>query len=216
MFSSKLRRITSLPLYDQCNLASLYWYFAKGYWFYRPFFGSFGWKSAIYPPTLIGSPRFIHIGERVLIRNGARIEAILLDPGNPPEIRIDDDVNIEQDVHIVATGRVHIHSKVSIAPRSTVLGARHPFTDLRNPVKIGNRLGGAGSLTEVGEGSLLGVGSVVHMNVKIGRHAVVGSSAVVRKDVPDYCAVDGNPAAVILRYDREEDRWLPPGETRPA
>jgi acetyltransferase-like isoleucine patch superfamily enzyme len=163
---------------------------------------------------MIGNPRYIHIGERVLIRKGVRLEAVVEDPDNPPEIRIGDDVTIEQDVHIVAIGRVHIQNKVGIAPRVTILGGIHPFFDVHSPVKIASRLAGATSLTEIGEGSMLGANSVVQMNARIGRHVVVGSGAVVRGRVPDGCVVDGNPGAVVLRYDREEDRWLPPAGAR--
>jgi acetyltransferase-like isoleucine patch superfamily enzyme len=212
----KLGRIASLPLYDQFNLVALYWYRVKGYSLYRRMFGSFGRKSAIYPPMLIGNPRFIHIGERVTIRQGVRLEAVVLDPDNPPEIRIGNDVNIEQDVHIVAMGRIHIHDNVSITARSSLLCGTHPFFDVRSPVKIGDRLAGAGSFLEIGEGSFLGIGSIIQMNVKIGRHTIVGSCSVVKKNVPDYCVVEGNPAVVVLAYNHEEDRWQPPAKNREA
>jgi acetyltransferase-like isoleucine patch superfamily enzyme len=208
----RLGRVASLPLYEQANLAELAWQRAKGHFFYRRVFGSFGNGSVLYPPTMIANPRFMHIGDRVMIRKGARLEAVLLDPDNPPEIRIGNDVNIEQDVHIVAIGKIHIHDKISIAPRSTLLCSTHPFLDVDDPVKIGDRLEGAGSYIEIGEGSLLGVGSVVLMNVRIGRRVVVGSNSTVKKDVADDCVVAGSPAAVVRWYDREEGRWRRPAK----
>jgi acetyltransferase-like isoleucine patch superfamily enzyme len=206
----KGRRAAALSWHERFNLAALFWYRVKGMLFYRRILGSFGRKSAIYPPALIGGARFIHIGDRVTIRKGARIEAVLVDPANPPEIRIGNDVNIEQDVHIVAMGRICIHDNVSITARASLLCGNHPFFDVRNPVKIGARLAGSGSSIEIGAGSLLGVGSVVQMNVKVGRHVVVGSNSVVKRSTPDYCVVDGNPAAVVLRYNQDEDQWQPP------
>ena len=49
----------------------------------------------------------------------------------------------------------------------------------------------------VGEGALVGLGSSVMPRVKIGEWAKVGVGSVVRKDVPPYTVVAGNPARVI-------------------
>jgi len=206
----KFRRATSLPVYDQFNLCQLWLFRLKGVLFYRMVFKHFGRLSAIYTPMLISGPRFIHIGDNVIIRKGVRIEAVMLDPENPPEIHIGNNVNIEQDVHIVAIGKVRIHDNVSITARSSLLCGTHPFLDVHNPEKIGNRLAGERSVIEIGEGSFLGIGSIVQMNVKIGKYVVVGSASVVKRNIPDYCVVDGSPAAIVLRYDPEVDRWIAP------
>jgi acetyltransferase-like isoleucine patch superfamily enzyme len=175
-------------------------------------FKSFGRNSAIYPPMLIGLPRFIHIGNRVTIRSGVRLEAVLLDAGNPPEIYIGDDVTIEQDVHIVALGKLYIQDHATLAARVAILAGTHPFFDVNGPVKISSRLDGATSFTEIGEGTMLGVGSIVQMNVRVGKHVVVGANSVVKKSVPDYCVVDGHPASVVLAYNGEEKRWVRPSK----
>jgi acetyltransferase-like isoleucine patch superfamily enzyme len=205
-----IRKIISLPFYDKMNVAELWLYRLKGWVFYRRVFKSFGKKSAIYPPTLIGRPMFIHIGDRVTIREGVRLEAILLDPNTPPEIRIGNDVRLEEDVCIATVGKIYIHDNVCIAARSALLGTGHPFYDVKSPVKIGDRVEGEKCVIEIGEGSFLGLGSVIQMNVKLGKHVVVGSHSVVRRSVPDYCVVDGHPAAVVLAYDVEKDRWARP------
>jgi acetyltransferase-like isoleucine patch superfamily enzyme len=203
----RLRDVAGLPVYDQFNLAQLWLFRLKGVLIYRRVFKHFGRRSAIYSPMLISGPRFIHIGDNVIIRKGVRIEAILLDPEHPPEIHIGNNVNIEQDVHIVALGKVWIHDHVSITARCSLLCGTHPFFDVHDPVKIGDRLAGERSSIEIGEGSFLGIGSVIQMNVRLGKHVVVGSGSVVKKNVPDYCVVEGSPAAIVLRYDREKDSW---------
>lgn len=214
MFFQKVSRLFSLSLYDQWNFLVYWWYRAKGRFLYRWFFGSFGKGSAIYAPTLVGNPKAVHIGDRVVIRQGVRIEAVVTDPSLPPEIFIGNDVNIEQDVHIVAIGKIHIRDKVSITARSSLLCGGHPFFDVHSPIKIGDRLTGAGSFIEIGEGSFLGIGSVIQMNVRLGKHVIVGAGAVVKKSVPDYCVVDGNPAKIALQYDAEKDRWIPPAAAK--
>ena len=213
MILKTIRRLLSLPLYDKLNYAELLLYKLKGILVYRAVFAAFGRRSAIYPPTLIGRPEFIHIGKGVLIRKGVRLEAVLLDPKHPPEIRIGDNVSFEQDVHVVALGKVHIHDNVTLAARSSLLCGNHPFLDIQGPTKISDRLEGEKSFITIGEGSLIGVGSVIHMNVEIGNHVVVGTNSVVKRNVPSYCAVAGHPADIVLRYNKEEDRWERPRKT---
>jgi len=36
---------------------------------------------------------------------------------------------------------------------------------------------------------------------------VVGSNSVVKRNIPDYSVVDGNPAVVVMRYDQDQKRW---------
>lgn len=207
MVFPKIGRFLSKPWYDKLKPIELQLYRLKVMLIYKWVFKSFGKRSVIYPPALIGSPRFIHVGDRVLIRKGVRLEAILLDPNNPPEIRIGNDVRIEEDVCIVTVGKIHIHDNVCMAARSALLGTSHPFFDVHSPTKIGDRVEGEKSFIEIGEGSLLGMGSIIQINVKLGKRVIVGSNSVVRRSVPDYCVVDGHPAAVVLSYNAEDDRW---------
>jgi acetyltransferase-like isoleucine patch superfamily enzyme len=211
MLPNKLRKFIHSPFYDKVNRLELWLYQLKGALLYRRVFKFFGKKSAIYPATLIGRPNFIHIGERVLIRNGVRLEAVLLDPENPPEIYIGNNVTLEQDVHIVALGKVRIHDNATLAARVSLLCGNHPFFDIHGgPTKISDRLEGENSFIEIGAGTLVGVGSVIHMNVKIGAHVVVGANSVVKRSVPSYSAVDGNPAVVVLKYNAQDGRWERP------
>ncbi len=195
------------PFYDQLNTLRRLAYEIKSVCFYRFAFASFGKRVTIEKPTFLSNPRFMHIGDNVMIRKGIRLEAVVLDAANPPEIRIGNNVNIEQDVHIVCMGKIVIHDNVTIAARSSLLCGTHPFLDVDSPVKIGDRLAGLGAIVEIGEGSLLGIGCAIQMNVRIGRHVVVGTNSVVKRNVPDYSVVDGNPAVVVMRYDQQEHRW---------
>ncbi len=206
--SSKIRRFWTTPLPDKINVIQMVFYRLKGILYYRHVFGSFGSGSILYKPMMLSNPRFMHIGKNVTIRQGVRLEAVPLDPDNPPELRIGDNVNIEQDVHIVFIGKIRIGDNVSITARCSLMGGSHPFFDIRNPVKIGDRLAGEKTIIEIGEGSFLGLNTVIMPNVKLGRYVVVGSSSVVKRNVPDYSVVDGNPATLQMRYDSEADSWL--------
>ncbi len=204
----QIRKLFSRPFYDNSNTFERLWYKLKGVIFYRHVFGSFGKGSVLYSPMLVTNPRYIHIGENTIIRPGVRIEAVVLDPANPPEIRIGNNVNIEQNVHIVAVGKIYIHDNASLTAQACILGATHPFLDIHNPMKIGDRLGGSDSITVIGEGCFLGVGSVIQMNVSLGRHVVVGSNAVVTKSFPAYSIIAGAPARLLQTYDDELKTWI--------
>lgn len=59
--------------------------------------------------------------------------------------------------------------------------------------------------TEVGNDVWIGTGAVIMPGVKIGDGAVIGSYAVVIKDVPAYAVVGGNPATVLRRRFCDDD-----------
>jgi acetyltransferase-like isoleucine patch superfamily enzyme len=206
--SGSLLSFLRSPLPEKLNRLQAAFFRLKGILYYRHVFGSFGSGSILYKPVMLSNPQFIHIGRNVVIRQGARLEAILLDPENPPELRIGDNVNIEQDVQIVLAGKIHIKDNVSITARCSLLGGNHPFFDVDSNIKIGARLTGAKTRIEIGEGSFIGVNVTIMTNVKLGRHVVVGSGSVVRSNVPDYSVVDGNPAVVRMRYDSTARAWL--------
>ncbi len=203
----KIRKYAALPAYDLWNLIELFLYRLKGQWFYRRVFAGFGENSAIFPPMLLSGAKNVHIGKNVIIRRGVRIEAVLSDPDNPPEIRIGDNVNIEQNVHIVALGKIIIHDDVSITANCSIMCGSHPFFDIHDPRKIGDRLADAKSTVEIGAGSMLGIGTIIKNNVRLGQKVVVGSGSVVKESAPDFCVVDGNPGVVVMQYDLEKQGW---------
>jgi acetyltransferase-like isoleucine patch superfamily enzyme len=204
----KIRKFLELPLPNKLNVLQMAFYRLKGALYYRRVFGSFGSGSVLYKPMMLSNPQFMHIGKNVTIRQGVRLEAVLLDPENPPELCIGDNVIIEQNVHIVLVGKIHIHDNVNITAHCSLLGGNHPFFDVESDVRIGNRLTGSKTKIEIGEGSFLGVNAIIMANVKLGRHVVVGSSSVVKSNVPEFSVIEGNPASVLMKYDFDAGTWL--------
>ncbi len=51
--------------------------------------------------------------------------------------------------------------------------------------------------TYIGKRCFVGVNAIIMCGVRIGDNVVIGSGAVVTKDVPSHCMVAGNPARVI-------------------
>jgi acetyltransferase-like isoleucine patch superfamily enzyme len=164
-------------------------------------------QSYIIKPLLIHNPQFIAIGNHVSIRQGLRIEAI---PYNSriPSLVIGDNVNIEQNVHIICHSRVIIGNRVTITGHCAIVDTTHPHQDVNDLRRIGDRILDDNSYVEIGEDSFLGFGAVILPNVRIGRHCVIGANSTVTKDVPDYSVAVGMPAVVVSRYDAAQDRWF--------
>ena len=205
--STILAKIRSKSSYDWVVLLGSLWPRLKSRFYYPLIFGSFGKGSILYKPLFLQNPRHIHIGERVHIRQGVRLQAVVLDALHPPEIRIGNHVNIEQYVQIVALGRIHVHDGAAIGGTSALQCGAHPFLDVDASTPIVSRLAGQDAWIEVGENSLIGMGVFVEMNTTIGKHVVIGPNSVVKHSIPDYSVASGNPAKVTLRYDAQARTW---------
>jgi len=71
-----------------------------------------------------------------------------------------------------------IHDYVHIAPRTTLCGN-----------------------VQIGEGSLIGAGTIVIPNVRIGKWSVIGAGSVVTRDIPDNVIAYGSPCKVVKEND---------------
>jgi acetyltransferase-like isoleucine patch superfamily enzyme len=206
-FRSKIGRALLLPWHDRLNTFHGFWVRLKTTLYYRRVLGALGHGCKIDKPLLLSNPRFIQIGDRTLIGPGARIEALVLDESHPPSLIIGSNVNIEQNVHIICSSRIVIGDNVSITGHCAIVDTIHPYSDVNDPRKIGDRIDPNPSPVEIGEGTFIGYGSVILPNVRIGRNCVIGTNSTVIRDIPDYCVVSGNPASIIKRYDFEKKTW---------
>ena len=60
--------------------------------------------------------------------------------------------------------------------------------------------------TLVKKSASIGANATILCGITIGRYALIGSGAVVTKDVPDYALVIGNPGKVIGKVDQRGNR----------
>lgn len=162
---------------------------------YRPFFGGWGRRVVLEPPTLVANPQHIHVGDRVLIRRGVRLEAVVA-YGRRPEIRIGDDCNIEQNVHIVSHSRVIIGRQVSITANCAIVDVTHPY-DGDRALPIGSQVKDEDSFVEIGDGCFIGIGSIILPNVRLGERCVVGAHSVVSQSFDAGSVVAGAPARLL-------------------
>ena len=113
---------------------------------------------------------------------------------------------IGERCRISISNELRIGNAVLFSPNVYVTDCDHEYRSIGVPVihqgvvKNENRV-------EIGDGSYIGINSVIVGNVKIGKYCVVGANSVVTKDVPDYCVVVGSPAHVIKRYNPTLRVW---------
>jgi acetyltransferase-like isoleucine patch superfamily enzyme len=199
-------------LFDAAARLDRAWHRMRTRLIYGPFLKRLGRGSVIRRPILVSNPGCIEIGERVLIREGARLEVIAL-PGQPtPRLRIGAGTNIEQNVHIVCHHRVVIGPNVSVTANCAIVDTTHPFEGLAPGQKIGAGIAADAAFVEIGEGAFLGIGTVVLPNVTIGPGAVIGANSVVTQSLPAHCCAAGAPARVLRTYQPPAGRADLPGD----
>lgn len=165
----------------------------------------FGWSSRVIKPILV-TPRFIEIGNSVLIYWHGRIQAVpnFVGENYKPRIIIEDGVGIQQNLHLTCANYVKIGKDTSISANVTITDINHPYKDVTIPSKRQKLEVGS---VEIGEQCTIYNNAVILPNVKLGKHVVVGANCVVNGNIPDYSVVVGNPAVIIKRYDTNSNTW---------
>ncbi len=125
--------------------------------------------------------------------------------------------NVYVDFEVVIGNNVKIQNNVSVFHGVTIedgvfVGPHVCFTNDKIPRAV-NPDGTPKSASDwvvspilVREGASIGANATIVCGVTIGRWAMIGSGAVVTKDVPNYALVVGNPAQVIGRVDETGKR----------
>lgn len=190
-----MNRICSMILKRSLNLISAVANYIR--WCWR--FHFFGWRSRLGSCDMLTNPHAISIGKKVLIRKGARLEAVGEQDGESPKITIGEGTAIQFYFHCSAAESVTIGKNVLISGRVFVTDHDHVFNDHILPARKCHELRTAPVVIE--DGVWLGEGSVIVKGVTVGERAVVGANAVVTKDVPPFTVVGGVPARVIRKIE---------------
>jgi acetyltransferase-like isoleucine patch superfamily enzyme len=172
-------------------------------------FKKFGKNVTLMKPYMLTSPQYIEIEDNVFIREYSRIEAIVTDGCKEfkPILKIKKGAHIEQFFHVGACEYVEIGENVLIAGRVYISDHNHRFSDVDKPILAQGIESGGKVIIE--ENAWLGEGCVVLPGVTIGKNAIIGSNAVVTKNIPPYSIAVGIPARVIKRYDTVSNSWKP-------
>ena len=130
---------------------------------------------------------FKRCGQKINIEQGAYF-------GNGMDIEIEDNSGIGINCKIYNSVRIGSH--VMMGPEVMILGGNHKYDRLDIPMNL------QGSTTsqplQIGNDVWIGARATILGNVKeIGNGAIIGAGSVVTKPVPEYAIVAGNPAKVI-------------------
>jgi acetyltransferase-like isoleucine patch superfamily enzyme len=129
------------------------------------------------------------IGSGVVIYSGVWIA-----PGR--NLIVEDDVDIAKDVIITSTGGVHIGARTLIGYRTQILSSNHSIPEVGKPFPIS---GDDHKPIFIANDVWIGANCIITAGVKIGEGAVVGAGSVVTKNVESNSIVGGVPAKFI-RY----------------
>lgn len=119
-------------------------------------------------------------------------------------VRIGNGSEIGERCRISIANYLEIGKKVLLSPNVYITDCDHEYRNIDVPV-IDQGIVQRGQKVSIGEGSYIGINTVIVGNVKIGKHCVIGANSIVNKDIPDFCVAVGCPAKIIKSYN--ENGW---------
>ena len=135
-----------------------------------------------------------------------------------PNASVIGDVNLERDASIWFNAILRADNEpITIGEGSNVQDGAIIHTDPGYACNIGKKVtvGHMAMLhgCSIGDGSLIGIGSVVLNGAKIGKNCIIGSKALVTEgmDVPDGSMVLGIPGKIKKTLTKEEQSVVPLG-----
>lgn len=172
-------------------------------------------EVSVHPTAEVSPKATVGRGTKIWNQVQVREEAVIGE-----DCILSKDVYIDAGVHIGS--RVKVQNGVSVYHGVTVednvfLGPHMVFTNDRYPRSFNADWQVVETL--VRKGASIGAGAVIICGITLGEYSMIGSGAVVTKDIPPHALVVGNPARIVggvctcglpLRL---ADRLLEPAET---
>jgi acetyltransferase-like isoleucine patch superfamily enzyme len=195
----------------------LTWRYARLLWRYlwRRFLTPAGWRWETDGPVFFGRRLELQIGKRGTIRfgrfvwvgDGTKIRC------HEGEVVIGRKTVIGQECTISAYKHVRIGEQCVIADRAMFIDFDHGVVEVERPIR---QQGIYKRPVDVGSNVWIGYGATFLRGVRVGDNSVIGTYAVVTKDVPANAVVAGVPARVLRMRDAPQElRWPDPVEPDP-
>ena len=147
----------------------------------------------------IGKGAKVHLGRWCWIGHGTKVRA------HEGEVFIGAKSVLGQECTISAFQHVSIGRECIVADRVMLIDFDHGVVEVERPIR---EQGIYKRDVRVGNNVWMGYGACILRGVTIGDNAIVGTSTVVTKDVPDNAVVAGVPAQVLRMRDAPERlRW---------
>ena len=166
-----------------------------------PFFLGRRLELKIEPAGEIRFGRFVWIGDGTKIRCHEGV------------VEVGEKTVMGQECTISAYQHVRIGAECVIADRAMFIDFDHGMVEVERPIRL---QGIYKRDVEVGNNVWIGYGACILRGVSVGDNSVIGTNAVVTKDVPANAVVGGIPARIIrMREAPRELRWERPVEPDP-
>ena len=172
--------------------------YARLLWRYlwRRFLTPAGWRWETDGPVFFGTGLELQIAKRGTLRfgrfvwvgDGTKIRC------HEGEVVIGAKTVIGQECTISAYKRVRIGEQCVIADRAMFIDFDHGVVEVERPIRV---QGIYKRDVEVGSNVWIGYGACVLRGVRVGDNSILGTSAVVTRDVPANAVVGGVPARVL-------------------
>ncbi len=147
----------------------------------------------------IGRDARVVLGRWSWIGHGCKIRA------HEGEVRIGAKTVLGQECTVSAFQHVEIGRECILADRVMLIDFDHGVVDVERPVRL---QGIYKRDVRVGHNVWIGYGACVLRGVEVGDNAILGTSAVVTREVPENAVVAGVPARVIrMRETPRTLRW---------
>jgi acetyltransferase-like isoleucine patch superfamily enzyme len=174
-----------------------------------------GWRWETDGPVFFGRNLEIEISKRGTVRFGRFVWV-----GDGTKIRCHEGAVVigpktvmGQECTISAYKEVRIGEQCVIADRSMFIDFDHGMVEVERPIRV---QGIYMKPVIVGSNVWIGYGAAVLRGVSVGDNAVLGTYAVVTKDIPANAVVAGVPAKVIrMREAPTQLRWAHPVDPQP-
>jgi len=161
-------------------------------------------------PLDLRGKKYITVSNGFTTGKGCRLEAYPFD-GNKKVIKIGENVQINDYVHITAMFNVEIGNNVLLASKIYISDCTHGSyngdDDDSSPLTSPSERKYTFSEVIIEDNVWIGESVSVLPGVKIGRGAIIGANAVVTKSIPANCIAVGNPARVVKKYDLTTKKW---------
>jgi len=185
-------------------------------WLWRRLLTPAGRRWRTHGPLFLGSRLELQIARRgriefgrfVWLGHGTKIRC------HEGTVEIGEKTVLGQECTISAYKRVRIGEQCVIADRAMFIDFDHGVVEVERPIRL------QGIYTrdvEVGSNVWIGYGACILRGVHVGDNSIVGTNAVVTKDVPANAVVAGIPARIIrMRETPKNLTWTSPVEPDPT
>jgi acetyltransferase-like isoleucine patch superfamily enzyme len=147
----------------------------------------------------IGRNAVLRLGRWSWIGHGTKIRV------HEGEVEIGAKTVLGQEITISAFQHVSIGRECIVADRVMLIDFDHGAAEVERPIRL---QGIYKRDVRVGHNCWIGYGACILRGVTVGNNAIVGTTSVVTKDVPDNAVVGGVPARVLrMRPEPRTLRW---------